>query len=289
MSSNNVLWVLPRQDRPIARHQTVIKYAPAPVGRTRSREPLSRKGPLRSAARPALVGPAAAVPDLQPGAVGEADAGRVEAPAGRRVDDPAGAGLRFVVPVRASTPAPAQVLRLQTRRDLPVDDTYRRLMNRQLTVQESRHRMARAICHGRSGPDPPGVPGGPGGPAHRPRSGPQRRRPVEHLLPRRRRRPAPRRGPRHQGRGRRPHLPAQGPAHQLPGPLPVQHPGRRTRSGPAYLPGPGGCRGRRGSTAAHPARRPLGASRGGRAPDAPGARRGAPSWAQHWLDDLAEP
>lgn len=30
----------------------------------------------------------------------------------------------------------------------PVDDTYRRLMNRQLTVQESRHRLARAICHG---------------------------------------------------------------------------------------------------------------------------------------------
>lgn len=30
----------------------------------------------------------------------------------------------------------------------PVDDTYRRLMNRQLTVQGSRHRLARAICHG---------------------------------------------------------------------------------------------------------------------------------------------
>lgn len=33
----------------------------------------------------------------------------------------------------------------------PVDDTYRRLMNRQLTVQESRHRLARAICHGGRG------------------------------------------------------------------------------------------------------------------------------------------
>lgn len=33
----------------------------------------------------------------------------------------------------------------------PVDDTYRRLMNRQLTVQESRHRLARAICHGSRG------------------------------------------------------------------------------------------------------------------------------------------
>ncbi|GAA2777275.1 hypothetical protein VO63_22105 [Streptomyces showdoensis] len=29
-----------------------------------------------------------------------------------------------------------------------MDDTFRRLMNRQLTVQESRHRLARAICHG---------------------------------------------------------------------------------------------------------------------------------------------
>ncbi len=33
----------------------------------------------------------------------------------------------------------------------PVDDTYRRLMNRQLTVQESHHRLARAICHGGPG------------------------------------------------------------------------------------------------------------------------------------------
>ncbi|CAM5256148.1 hypothetical protein GCM10010266_67190 [Streptomyces griseomycini] len=33
----------------------------------------------------------------------------------------------------------------------PMDDTYRRLVNRQLTVQESRHRLARAICHGGRG------------------------------------------------------------------------------------------------------------------------------------------
>ncbi|SCK05027.1 Transposase and inactivated derivatives, TnpA family [Streptomyces sp. LamerLS-316] len=33
----------------------------------------------------------------------------------------------------------------------PVDGTYRRLMNRQLTVQESRLRLARAICHGGRG------------------------------------------------------------------------------------------------------------------------------------------
>lgn len=33
----------------------------------------------------------------------------------------------------------------------PVDDTYRRQMNRQLTVQESRHKLARDIYHGRRG------------------------------------------------------------------------------------------------------------------------------------------
>jgi TnpA family transposase len=33
----------------------------------------------------------------------------------------------------------------------PIDSTYRRRMNRQLTVQESRHTMARAICHGKRG------------------------------------------------------------------------------------------------------------------------------------------
>jgi TnpA family transposase len=33
----------------------------------------------------------------------------------------------------------------------PVDDTYRRQMNRQLTVQESRHKLAREICHGKRG------------------------------------------------------------------------------------------------------------------------------------------
>lgn len=33
----------------------------------------------------------------------------------------------------------------------PVDDSYQRRMNRQLTVQESRHALARAICHGNRG------------------------------------------------------------------------------------------------------------------------------------------
>jgi hypothetical protein len=32
-----------------------------------------------------------------------------------------------------------------------VDDTYRRQMNRQLTVQESRHKLARDVCHGKRG------------------------------------------------------------------------------------------------------------------------------------------
>ncbi|MFE3454965.1 Tn3 family transposase [Nonomuraea sp. NPDC059194] len=33
----------------------------------------------------------------------------------------------------------------------PIDDTYLRTMNRQLTVQESRHRLARKLCHGDRG------------------------------------------------------------------------------------------------------------------------------------------
>ncbi len=33
----------------------------------------------------------------------------------------------------------------------PVDDTYRRQMGRQLSVQESRHKLARDICHGKKG------------------------------------------------------------------------------------------------------------------------------------------
>lgn len=33
----------------------------------------------------------------------------------------------------------------------PVDDTYRRQMNRRLTVQESRHELASDVCHGKRG------------------------------------------------------------------------------------------------------------------------------------------
>jgi len=38
----------------------------------------------------------------------------------------------------------------------PIDGTYQRRMNRQLTVQESRHRLGRKICHGNR--DRPGRP-----------------------------------------------------------------------------------------------------------------------------------
>lgn len=41
----------------------------------------------------------------------------------------------------------------------PVDDTYRRQMGKQLSVQESRHTLARDICHGKRGHHPPGIPG----------------------------------------------------------------------------------------------------------------------------------
>ena len=33
----------------------------------------------------------------------------------------------------------------------PVDDTHRRAVNAQTTVQESRHKLARVICHGKRG------------------------------------------------------------------------------------------------------------------------------------------
>ncbi|AEW98193.1 putative transposase [Streptantibioticus cattleyicolor NRRL 8057 = DSM 46488] len=51
---------------------------------------------------------------------------------------------------RRSAGRVAKTLRLLAVVD-PVDDTYRRQMNRQLTVQESRHRLARDVCHGKCG------------------------------------------------------------------------------------------------------------------------------------------
>lgn len=61
----------------------------------------------------------------------------------------------------------------------PVDDTYRRLMNRQLTVQESRHRLARAICHGGRGQIRQAYREGQEDQLAALGLGPQRRRPVD--------------------------------------------------------------------------------------------------------------
>lgn len=63
--------------------------------------------------------------------------GREEAP------DPAGCGVRGVRRIAKTE----HLLRVVD----PVDDTYRRQMNRQLTVQESRHKLARDVCHGKRG------------------------------------------------------------------------------------------------------------------------------------------
>lgn len=101
----------------------------------------------------------------------------------------------------------------------PVDDTYRRQMNRQLTVQESPpqagpRRVPRQARH-----YPPGVPGRHGGSARIARPGPQRRGALVHPVHRRGRRPAPSRGPRDPGRGHCPALPAQAPQPQRARPL----------------------------------------------------------------------
>lgn len=71
----------------------------------------------------------------------------------------------------------------------PVDDTYRRQMNRQLTVQESRHKLARDVCHGKRGTIHQAYRDGM---EDQLRPGPQRCGALDHPLHRRRRRPAPR-------------------------------------------------------------------------------------------------
>jgi len=118
----------------------------------------------------------------------------------------------------------------------PVDDTYRRSMNRQLTVQESRHTLARTICHGRRGR------------LHQPyREGQEDQLgvlglvlnavgPVELALSRRRRRPAPGGRARHRRRGRRPPVPAEGEAPEHPGPLRLQPVAARRRAATAERP-----------------------------------------------------
>ncbi len=52
----------------------------------------------------------------------------------------------------------------------PIDDTHRRTVNTQTTVQESRHTLARTICHGKTRPDLPGLPRRPGRSARRARA-----------------------------------------------------------------------------------------------------------------------
>lgn len=127
----------------------------------------------------------------------------------------------------------------------PVDDTYRRLMNRQLTVQESRHRLARGICHGGRGQIRQAY-----------REGQEDQlaslglvlnavvlwntRYLDAAV-------AQLRAEGHdQGRGHRQAFPAQEPTHQLPGPLSVQQQRQCLGPGAAALPRPQRRRRRRG-------------------------------------------
>ncbi|GAA3690807.1 hypothetical protein GCM10022224_065330 [Nonomuraea antimicrobica] len=64
----------------------------------------------------------------------------------------------------------------------PVDDTYRRRVNRQLTIQEARHTLARDVCHGRRGRIHQAYREGQEDPARLPGLGAQRDRPVEQPL-----------------------------------------------------------------------------------------------------------
>src|SRR5690242_19550080 len=68
----------------------------------------------------------------------------------------------------------------------PVDDTYRRQMHKQLTVQESRHKLARDICHGKKGTINQAYPGRGGGPARGAGARVERRGAVGDALHRRR-------------------------------------------------------------------------------------------------------
>lgn len=135
----------------------------------------------------------------------------------------------------------------------PVDDTYRRQMNRQLTVQESRHKLARDVCHGKRGTIHQAY-----------RDGMEDQlgalglvlnaivlwttKCIDDHEVHRRRRPAEGRGPRDPRRGCCPALPAQTQESQPARPLQLhrQRPVRR-RPPPAARPGRAGAgRGRRG-------------------------------------------
>ena len=106
----------------------------------------------------------------------------------------------------------------------PVDGSYQRRMHRQLTVQESRHRLGRKICHGHRGQIRQALSRRPGRSARRARPGPQRRRGVEYPLPGRHRREPARQRPARARGGCRPVVPARARAPELPGPLRLHHP-----------------------------------------------------------------
>ena len=106
----------------------------------------------------------------------------------------------------------------------PIDGSYQRRMNRQLTVQESRHRLGRKICHGHRGQIRQAY-----------REGQEDQltalglvlnavRAVEYPLPRRHRREPARQRPTRARRGCRPAVPARARAPQLPGSLRLHHP-----------------------------------------------------------------
>jgi TnpA family transposase len=105
----------------------------------------------------------------------------------------------------------------------PVDGSYQRRMNRQLTVQESRHRLGRKICHGHRGQIRRAY-----------REGQEDQVAalglvlhavvLEYPLPRRHRREPARQRPARARRGCRPAVPARARAPQLPGSLRLHHP-----------------------------------------------------------------
>jgi TnpA family transposase len=91
----------------------------------------------------------------------------------------------------------------------PVDETYRRSLHRQLTIQESRHQQARKIFHGQRGELRPALPGRSRRPTRGSRLGAQRRGAVEHPLQRHRPRRSTKPWPPRRRHRRRPALTAR--------------------------------------------------------------------------------
>ena len=90
----------------------------------------------------------------------------------------------------------------------PDDETYRRTVHGQLTVQESRHRLARKIFHGQRGELRAALPGRPGRSTRRVGPGVERRGAVEYPLHRRRAGRTPTAGLPRRGQGRSAAVPA---------------------------------------------------------------------------------